>query len=121
MRVSLDIPASRATISAALEGLVSTNFCLLSARRFPALYKSGVRYEREPRGREVWRTVPQVLAAGWGDCEDLAAWRAAELRRLGVPARAVAIRTGRRRFHAVVQLPDGSYEDPSVKLGMRTT
>lgn len=76
------------------------------------------------------------------DCEDLAGHRAAELRCMplwlceldelpdvaaalaagdieGIPARAVCIRSGKRVYHAVVQWPDGTIEDPSRKLGMR--
>lgn len=88
----------------------------------PALYESGVRYQREERGAEDWQTIPQVLRARSGDCEDLATWRAAELRvRHGIKAKAVAY--GRRKpdhvlFHIVVRYPDGHYEDPSRRLGM---
>lgn len=120
MKIGFDIPASRATLAAALEGLTATNYCLLArSRKAPALYASGVRYQREPRGREQWQTAPQVLRAGFGDCEDLAAWRAAELRIQGIPAKATVIRTGPKMFHAVVQHPDGSIEDPSRRLGMK--
>lgn len=120
MKVSFNIPASRATLAAALEGLTATNYCLLvKSKRAPSLYGSGVRYRREPRGREHWQTVPEVLRAGYGDCEDLAAYRAAELRVAGIPARADVIRTGPKTFHAVVMYPDGSIEDPSRKLGMK--
>jgi hypothetical protein len=38
---------------------------------------------------------------------------------LGIPARATAVRTGPKTFHAVVLLPDGTYEDPSKRLGMK--
>jgi len=120
MKVSFNIPASTATLSAALEGLVATNVVLLRRNRnAPALYESGVRYRKERPGREKWLTIPQTLRAGFGDCEDLAAWRAAELQMLGIPARAVVIRTGAKMFHAVVRLPGGRIEDPSVKLGMK--
>jgi len=120
MRVSFNVPASRATLTAALEGLTATNYCLLlRSKRAPGLYSSGVRYRREPRGREHWQTAPEVLRAGHGDCEDLAAYRAAELRVAGIPARAAVIRTGPRMYHAVVMHPDGSIEDPSKRLGMK--
>lgn len=92
---------------------------LLRNRRTPKLYESGVRYQREQGGKEVWLTIPQVLRAGFGDCEDLAAWRTAELIVGGVPAKAEVIRTGPRVFHAVVRLPDGQILDPSIKLGMK--
>lgn len=76
------------------------------------------------------------------DCEDLAGHRAAELRCYplylcsdddlpdvaaalaagdieGIAANAVCVRTGAKVYHAVVQWPDGTIEDPSRKLGMR--
>lgn len=83
----------------------------------PALYESGVRYQRE-RDREEWRTVPVLLARRTGDCEDLACWRAAELRVAGIDARAVVYKAAPRLWHVVVKLPDGSTEDPSRELGM---
>lgn len=77
----------------------------------PPLYESGVRYQRD--AREAFDTLPHVLERGFGDCEDLATWRAAEI----PDARAVPVpvSTG---WHVVVQLPDGSIEDPSAALGM---
>ena len=62
-----------------------------------------------------------MLASGWGDCEDLAAWRAAELRKSGEDPRAhVAVyQSGPRRYHAIVGRGDGTTEDPSRKLGMK--
>ena len=86
----------------------------------PSLYESGVRYVPEPVGMEKWLTYDQVLRAGIGDCEDLAAARSAELIRVGIMAWPEVIRTGRKRFHAVVRYPDGRIEDPSKILGMRT-
>jgi len=118
MRISWNVPASRATLAAALEGLVATNYTLMRKRRLPGIYSGRVRYQREPAGREQWQTAPEVLRAGVGDCEDLAAWRAAELRMLGIPARAEVVRTGPKKFHAVVMYPDGRMEDPSLRLGM---
>lgn len=49
----------------------------------PPLYLSGVRYREEPPGHEDWIDAPGVLQQGHADCEDLAAWRAAELRVAG--------------------------------------
>ena len=118
MRIGFDIPAARAPLAAALAGLVAVNDVLLATRNLPPLYRSGVRYRREA-GTEDWSTAPVVLKRGFGDCEDLAAWRAAELRKLGIPANAIVKRTGPRMFHAVVQWPDGRIEDPSKVLGMK--
>jgi hypothetical protein len=89
--------------------------------RMPPLYRSGVRYRREPDRSEKWRTIPVVMAAGHGDCEDLAAWRIAELRQAGIAARPCFRyrRHGSRRvYHIMVCLPDGTIEDPSRVLGM---
>jgi hypothetical protein len=89
----------------------------------PRLYDTALRYRVEPVGEERWRDVPTVLADGHGDCEDLACWRAAELRvKDGVratPAYTWRREPGLRIYHVVVRLPDGSIDDPSVRLGMR--
>lgn len=81
---------------------------------------------------EEWLDIETALDEGGGDCEDLAAWRCAELRN------GVLLPDGRRlppvkamphikwrtmgdksnRFHALVELPDGTIEDPSERLGM---
>ncbi len=120
MLVTVNVPASRACLTAMLEGLTLLDMVLMEqAGGLPPLYESGIRYRREPPGRERWLTATEVLAVGVGDCEDLGAYRAAELRRAGVAARAVAIRTGRKKFHTVVLLPDKTFEDPSVRLGMK--
>lgn len=58
------------------------------------------------------------------NCEDLACWRAAELRvRFGVqatPTFTYKVRAnGSYLYHITVRLPDGRIEDPSRRLGMR--
>jgi len=90
----------------------------------PLLYESGVRYEEEPPGQEDWQDVPTTLRMRVGDCEDLACWRAAELRvRYGIQA--FPTFTCKKRanggylYHITVALPDGRIEDPSRRLGMR--
>jgi hypothetical protein len=56
------------------------------------------------------------------NCDNVAAWRAAELRELGISARPYI--TWRQRadggttYHVVVLFPDGTHEDPSLLLGM---
>ena len=77
-------PADRARSQQALlwmlEALCKVNEGHLADRPYPPLYEAGVRYQRE-EGTEQWLDIPSVLEAGWGDCEDLACWRVAELRR----------------------------------------
>ncbi len=120
MLVTVNVPASRACLTAMLEGLTLLDMVLMEqAGGLPPLYESGIRYRPEPPGRERWLNANEMLAVGVSDCEDLGAYRAAELRRQGIPARAVAIRTGRKKFHTVVLLPDKTFEDPSVRLGMK--
>ena len=87
----------------------------------PLLYESGVVYERED-DKEDWQDILHIIASGSGDCEDLACWRAAQLRRMGV--RAGPYITWRKTprgmiYHALVRLPSGKIEDPSLALGMR--
>lgn len=119
MRIQFEIPATRATLTAALEGLTAVNCVLMKRRDLPQLYRSGIRYEREQPGRERWLNADELLAKCVGDCEDLAAYRAAELRVYhGVPAIACVLRSGPKKFHAVVGFPDGTIEDPSRMLGM---
>lgn len=97
----------------------------------PLLYESGVRYAREPFGYESWPNIPVVLKRKAGDCEDLVAWRVAELRQHGIPARpswSYRELTGPqgdyRLYHIRVWIPAGygetnaRFEDPSKELGM---
>jgi len=94
----------------------------------PSLYKSGVRFIREREGEELWPTIGEVIKAGGGDCEDLAAWRVAELRNSGIPARPawrhrlVRMPSGQEAtlYHILVFIPGRGYEDPSRLLGMGT-
>jgi hypothetical protein len=86
----------------------------------PPLYQAGVRYKDEPR--DVWRHAVDVAGEKWGDCEDLSAYRAAELRVSGEDpdARVAVYQSGPGRYHAVVARGDGAVEDPSRVLGMGT-
>ena len=119
LRVTLAAPATGAYLAALAEGLTGLNIALMRASAeggapLPLLYESGVVYRREPRGEERWLTAPELLARGAGDCEDLSAYRAAELRHLdGEPAVVEVIRNRRGSFHAVVRRADGALEDPS--------
>lgn len=90
----------------------------------PDLYASGIRYEEEPPGQEDWQDVPTCLRMRVGDCEDLACWRAAELRvRYGEQAYPIFNFTRRPNggylYHIQVRRADGRIEDPSRLLGMR--
>ena len=148
-------------------GLVKNNY--------PSIYRAGVHYETE-KGTEIWPDIPSLLQGTmgpglypgiWGDCEDLACARVAELRELpwhyerpakvkgrtecadprfpqepsaiaadaankawpgwkrvegGIRAKPFAKwrrgPQGQYHYHALVYLPDGRLEDPSLVLGM---
>lgn len=105
----------------------------------PPLYASGVVYREEAPGREDWLDAQRVNEQGFADCEDLAAYRTAELRvagqtdvepvikwqwipremmiAQGYPAAKLPGR-GVWMVHCCVRHPDGSIEDPSKILGM---
>ncbi len=91
----------------------------------PSLYNSGVRYKRE-EGTEAWQSVDECLLLGYGDCEDLASWRTAELQLRGVRCKPF-IRWRKYRqdsgkpfylYHVLVEHANGKMEDPSKVLGM---
>lgn len=118
MRVAWEVPASPELLMAALEGLVAVNEVLMDRSALPPLYRSGVRYRRE-RGTENWKNCEQVFRSEYGDCEDLSAWRVAELRRAGeLGAFCLVSRSGPSLWHVQVGREDGTIEDPSVILGM---
>jgi hypothetical protein len=117
MLVALHIRAAdRTGYRLALAGLTAMNMVLLAGGSIPPLYKAGVRYRRERPDR--WDTADTVRARGYGDCEDLAAWRAAELRNAGEDAHADVYQVAPRKWHAIVRRADGTIEDPSRRLGM---
>ena len=110
-------------IKALLDAQVKINQLYLRTHSVPPLYQAGVRYQEEPdNGLEEFACVEPVYRRGWGDCDDLAPWRCAELRNAGEPAK-IRIqwkrqRNGRKLFHIVVRRGDGTIEDPSLILGM---
>jgi hypothetical protein len=120
-----------------LEALCQINEGHLADRPYPPLYEAGVHYQRED-STEEWLDIPSIIQTGWGDCEDLACWRVAELRSQGHRAGPyVRFRKidGVFHYHALVMhyrpvlvetdsgvverlVPD-HIEDPSRRLGMR--
>lgn len=122
IRVGFEIPSKRQPILKLLNTLVNLNQAELRTYKLPWLYKSGVRYRREPKipGRtEKWKTFSQIVRDGYADCEDLAAARVSELRvKAGIKAIPWLKKKG-KVWHVVVRYPDGTLEDPSRKLGMR--
>lgn len=109
---------------------------------YPPLYESGIVYCREPwAGRiEEFADCATVLRRGWGDCDDLCAYRLAELQEGGERAarpcsrHVIAVTSckyclpgcdvrvyGRGRgkpMHVEVRRANGDIEDPSRFLGL---
>lgn len=86
----------------------------------PNIYESGVRYETQAAGCEHFAAIPLVLAAKSGDCDQLAPWRAAELRvRHNIKAMPEVKQMSRNLWHVFVRYPDGRAEDVSAHLGMK--
>ncbi len=124
---------SRDMLRGGVVGLMLENMAWLRAfPQTPLLYNANVIYKPERHveaGKRVveygeeWQTIPWVIFRGYGDCEDLGAWRAAELRqRFGIHAlpfiKVRRMPNGYWRAHVVVKWPNGQIEDPSAKLGM---
>jgi hypothetical protein len=110
-------------IKPVLEALVEINRLYLRTHHVPELYRARVRYRPEPDDGtpEEFAAIPKILSRGWGDCDDLAPWRVAELQEAGEPARIrITWRRprGRRLYHVLVRRGDGRIEDPSRLLGM---
>ncbi|MDH5644476.1 MAG: hypothetical protein OEZ01_00625 [Candidatus Heimdallarchaeota archaeon] len=126
MRVQIRIHTtahSRRDLLFELNRLVDLNRWIYRTRSLPPLYQAGVRYRRETEDYmaakpvEDWQAVDVLYKNGFGDCEDLAAARCAELRNADVPATIRLTRRG-RIWHVTVRTPAG-VEDPSRKLGMK--
>lgn len=127
---------SQLMLAGGVYGLMLQNIAWLRAHpETPELYHAGVSYkpERHREGRrgkvseygEEWQTIPWVIYRGYGDCEDLGSWRAAELRvKYNIKAspfiKMRRMPNGYWRAHVVVRWPNGQIEDPSAKLGMYT-
>ena len=117
--MTVSVPADPGCLDALAEGLVLLDVAQLERARAagvdtPSIYACGARYRRE-HGGERWQSVAEMLQSRppSGDCEDLAAWRVAELRLTGEDASVRIVRTSRGTFHAVVSYSDGTIEDPS--------
>jgi hypothetical protein len=125
MRIAVAVPephVSAPILNAALEGVTRLNERLIDEGAVPTFRESvnHVRWKPEPPGGEHFDHAAIVNDRGWGDCDDLAPWHAASLRVTGEDpgARAVARRSGPKRWHCEVKRSDGTIEDPSREAGM---
>lgn len=127
MRIRLAIPdkhIDESILNAALETSTRANQRLLAAGEAPTIREAiqgGVRWKPEPfTDGEHFDLSSLVAQRGWGDCDDLAPWLAAEMRLRGDPgATAIVKRSGPSRWHALVKDGQGKILDPSVWAGMK--
>jgi hypothetical protein len=117
MKAESLLPARLDYLEAFGEGLTAASYVDLDEHDLPPIYLAAdglieYRLVPDPIG---WQLPSQTMRRGYGDCKDVAAWRAAELRHQGIAARMGIIPSTRHRgsFHAIVRWPDGSLEDPS--------
>lgn len=129
MRIRLTLPKEHVdedTLGRALEASTAVAQKQLQTGTIPpledAIEQGLVKWKPEPasQGFEGFDLPKDVLARGWGDCDDLAAWWAAELRESGADPDAMPIvyQSGKNRWHAIVQRGNGDLDDPSQWAGM---
>lgn len=127
MRINVAVPEANVNpevLNAALEAVTRLNTDLVENRQVPpfrkALAEHGIQWKPEPPGQEHFDHAGIVLGRRAGDCDDLAPYHAASLRATGEDpeASAVVVKSGPKRWHAVVKRSDGSIDDPSAEAGM---
>ena len=129
MRIRLTVPKEHVdddTLGLALQASTAVAQRQVRGGEVPpltdAIDQGLVTWKPEPADQsfEGFDLPKDVLARGWGDCDDLACWHAADLRESGEDTDALPIvyQSGPNRWHAVVQRGDGSIDDPSQWAGM---
>lgn len=91
--------------------------------KIPPLYGGSIVYRREMPRREEWQAALETAERGYGDCEDLVAYRIAELRAQGIQAlpKITAVNPALRHVTLTYRDPTSGqlvHEDPSRVLGM---
>jgi len=128
MRIQVTIPGepNEETLGIALEAATRLAQHDIASGSIPPIedaIRGGITWQEEPPGEESFDKPSTVLERGWGDCDDLAPWLAAEMREtdFDAGASAIAIPSGHNTWHAIVEGSDGKVYDPSVWAGMSHT
>jgi hypothetical protein len=131
MRIRIAVPdehVSAEVIDPVLEAVTRLNESMIRSGQTPTaseLVKLGAVWRPENMGDEHFDHGATIASRGWGDCDDWAPLRAAEMRASGEDPGAVArvVPSGPSTYHAIVQRSDGTDlrgpEDISVQAGMR--
>lgn len=126
MRVVVAIPEAHVTkpvLDGALEAVTRLNEQLIRSGESPTsrqLISAGAKWQPEDPGDEHFDHGALISKRGHGDCDDWAPLHAATLRATGEDpgAKAIVRKSGKKRWHAIVQRSDGGIEDPSLAAGM---
>lgn len=128
MRIRLTIPGepTAETLGIALEAATRLAQHDVANGAVPDIEQAiseGLEWAPEPPGDESFDKPTDVYQRGWGDCDDLAPWLAAEMRETGYDtgATSIAVPSGPQTWHALVKGSDGTIYDPSVWAGMPHT
>lgn len=130
MRIRVAVPdehVSPDVIDPVLEAVTRVNEHLIQSGQTPTateLVKLGAIWRPENMGDEHFDHGSTIAARGWGDCDDWAPLKAAELRATGEDPDAVArvVPSGPNTFHAIVHSHGRDLlgpEDISVQAGMK--
>lgn len=119
MKVVFDIAPNVEDLNVLVRALCILNVRYLKAHpNTPTLRQAKLRYISQDVGCERLLTIPQLYAAGGGDCDQLAPARAAELQVQGIKAWPHVVRITPQLYHVFVRHPNGRAEDISAHLGM---
>lgn len=127
MRLRIAVPEQHVeptVINAALEAVTRLDEHMIRAGEVPSwpdAVASGVRWRPEPPGDEHFDNAKTVIDRKWGDCDDVAPYKAAWLRATGEDpgATAIVVPSGPDTFHALVKRSAGELDDPSIEAGMQ--
>lgn len=130
MRIRVAVPdehVSPEVIDPVLESVVRVNEALIRSGQSPTateLVRQGKFWRPENPGDEHFDHGSTIESRGWGDCDDWAPLKAAELRATGEDPEAVArvVPSGPTTYHAIVHSHGRDLlgpEDISVQAGMR--
>lgn len=127
MRIRLSIPDRHVTpnvLESVLEATTRANQAAISGGEVGSIVdaiRRGIKWRAEPFGDgEHFDLAQKVARRGWGDCDDLAPWLAAEMRAHGERARPRVYKSGPNKYHVVVEDSDGRIHDPSRWAGMKS-
>ena len=109
-------------LAACVYKLIEENLSIFDSQKYAVdLLDTPIRYKREAPGQNEFLNIRDMIARGFGDCEDLAAALIAYYLFCGYKARPVLTQTGPRMWHVTLEVWDDNQWvqiDPSRMKGM---